>query len=175
MKRIKAINGYTIYQATKRDEKNYDVTAGNYSIYFSSDIRDYGIQFSYPEFEDVDSLEVAENLCAGNYAIAREIVENKTTAATFEEIEEIEKKLDSGMSIGEIEEIEEIEETITSNSDGIEIDGYIGNWYVIDKYNGLYLLEHETYGDETEHLIVDGYGNIIKNDVWNGFDDLIDD
>lgn len=43
MKKIKALNGYTIYQATKRDENKYNVTEGYFYIYFSSDIRDYGL------------------------------------------------------------------------------------------------------------------------------------
>lgn len=108
MKRIKAMNGYTIMQAvTARDEDMYNCEVGCYNVYFSSDIRDYGLTNSYPEYENVDSLEVAEMHCMGNYARAREIVENRTTCATYEEIEEVEKKLDSGMSELEIEEEEE--------------------------------------------------------------------
>ena len=42
--------------------------------------------------------------------------------------------------------------------DGIKMNGWIGKWYIIDEreYRGemYYMLEHETYGDETEHLIV---------------------
>lgn len=60
--------------------------------------------------------------------------------------------------------------------DGIEIEGRTGTWYsigtqVID--HSLYLLlEHEEFGDETEHLIIDHTGELILDDVWNGFDDL---
>lgn len=60
--------------------------------------------------------------------------------------------------------------------DGIEIQGWYGTWYsigtqVID--HSLYLLlEHEEFGDETEHLIIDHTGELILDDVWNGFDDL---
>ena len=65
---------------------------------------------------------------------------------------------------------------IGENSEGIIIEGHIGSWYVIDAENvdgaRLYLLEHETYGDEAAGLIVDENGNIILEDVWNGFDDL---
>jgi hypothetical protein len=101
MKRIKAINGYTIYQASARDVERYNYTEGTYYIFFSSDIRDYGLAMSYPEWED-DNLECAIEWCSGtNYAIAREIVESRTTWATLEEIEEIEKQLDE-MSAEEI-------------------------------------------------------------------------
>ena len=95
MKRVKALNGYTIYLANERDEKKYTgIEAGNYYIYFSSDVRDYGIAYSYPEFE-CSCLEEAIENCGGNYAIAKEICESDHTCVTFEEIEEVEKKLDA--------------------------------------------------------------------------------
>lgn len=104
MKKIKAVNGYTIYQATKRDENKYNVTEGDFYIYFSSDIRDYGIQNSDYDFE-AGTIEEAEAFCNGsNYAVAKEIVEQTTTAASFEEIAEVEKMLDNGMTAEEIEE-----------------------------------------------------------------------
>lgn len=60
--------------------------------------------------------------------------------------------------------------------DGIEIQGWIGTWYTIDTQvtdHTLYLLlEHEEYGDETEHLIIDHTGDLILDEVYNGFDDL---
>lgn len=60
--------------------------------------------------------------------------------------------------------------------DKIKIEGHIGLWHVIEEkyYFGekLYLLEHSTFGDEAASLIVDGECCIIKDDVWNGFDDL---
>lgn len=96
MKRIKSINGYSIYQAvTKRDEENYNCQIGNYNIYFSSDIRDYGLSYSDPNWDDIDSLEIAMELCDDNYARAKEIAEAASTCVTFEEIEEIERKLDA--------------------------------------------------------------------------------
>lgn len=105
MKRIKAINGYTIYQATtRRDTDKYGINVGEYAVYFSSDIKDYGIAYSYPEFDGIETIEEAENLCAGNYAIAREIVESTTTAASHEEITAIQSRLDAGETPSEIEE-----------------------------------------------------------------------
>ena len=101
MKRIKALNGYTIYQATKRDENKHNVTEGYFYIYFSSDIRDYGLTNTYYDFE-VGSIEEAEDFCNGsNYAKAKEIVEKTTTCATYEEIEEVEKILNKETSFGE--------------------------------------------------------------------------
>lgn len=38
----------------------------------------------------------------------------------------------------------------------------------------VFLLEHETYGDEAACLIVNENLEIILEDVWNGFDDLED-
>ncbi|NLW46315.1 MAG: hypothetical protein GXY86_03110 [Firmicutes bacterium] len=65
---------------------------------------------------------------------------------------------------------------VTATSDGIKVKGHLGKWYVIDSgcYNGkrVFLLEHETYGDEAACVIVDENGGLILEDVWNGFDDL---
>ena len=60
--------------------------------------------------------------------------------------------------------------------DNIKIAGHIGTWYVIDithhKGKKVYLLEHETYGDEAASIIIDENKNIIMEDVYNGFSDL---
>lgn len=65
---------------------------------------------------------------------------------------------------------------ITEKSDSIQINGWRGYWHVIDstyyKSVKVFLLEHNTYGDMTESLIVDSNGNVILDDVWNGFSDL---
>lgn len=104
MERIKALNGYTIMRATARDVKKYNVTEGNYYIYFSSDLRDYGLANSDADWE-TDSLVTALEWCVStNYAAAKEIAESRSTAASFEEIEEIESQLDAGMTAEEIEE-----------------------------------------------------------------------
>lgn len=60
--------------------------------------------------------------------------------------------------------------------DGIRIEGHVGRWYVIDETERdgqrLYLLEHETYGDDAAGLIVDENLKVVLDDVWNGFADL---
>lgn len=65
---------------------------------------------------------------------------------------------------------------INGISDGIKVDGHIGTWYIIDKswHKGrpVFLLEHETYGDEAPAIIVDSCLNILADDVYNGFSDL---
>ena len=67
---------------------------------------------------------------------------------------------------------------ITNTSDKIKVEGHKGTWYVIDSstYRGetVYLLEHEQYGDEAASIIVDENGELIAEDIWNGFDDLDD-
>ena len=65
--------------------------------------------------------------------------------------------------------------------DGIKMQGWIGKWYIIDEreYRGemYYMLEHETYGDETEHLIViyrastDSF-KLILDEVFDGWENL---
>jgi len=69
---------------------------------------------------------------------------------------------------------EEAADVIDGNSDHIKIQGHVGTWYVIDErdtelHGKLFLLEHETYGDEAACLIVNGDGEVILGGVWNGF------
>ena len=106
MKRIKAINGYTIYQATARDEEKYNVESGYFYLYFSSDIRDYGISCSDYDYEAGSLEESISFATCTNYAMAKEYVEQSTTAATYDEIAEIEKLLDAGAALDDIEETE---------------------------------------------------------------------
>ena len=79
---------------------------------------------------------------------------------------------------------------ITPTSDHIRITGHVGTWYVIadgwytytPDENGVpkthrvhcFLLEHEQYGDMAAGLIVDPSGAVILDDVYNGFDDLLE-
>lgn len=65
---------------------------------------------------------------------------------------------------------------ILRGNEGIKIEGHKGTWYVInekttERHGSIYLLEHETYGDEAPCLIIDSQKNIIIDDVWNGFRD----
>ena len=59
--------------------------------------------------------------------------------------------------------------------ENIKIYGHYGTWHVINEMEidgeMLYLLEHETYGDEATGLIVNDNLDIVCDDVWNGFDD----
>lgn len=56
-------------------------------------------------------------------------------------------------------------------SEGIKIIGHRGTWYALESshYEGerVFLLEHERYGDEAAHIIVNQDGKIIMEDVWN--------
>lgn len=111
MKRIKGINGYTIFQAGPRDVSKYGFVAGSFYVYFSSDVRDFGLLNSTPEFEDCGSIEEAEAHCTGNFAIAKELVETQTTAAGMDEILEIEALLNDGADPNDVaEHLERIEE-----------------------------------------------------------------
>ncbi|MBQ1313970.1 MAG: hypothetical protein IIY48_05360 [Clostridia bacterium] len=119
MKRIKTVNGYTIYEATSaRDEANYNCRVGSYNIYISSDIRDFGLSNSYPEYEDIDLLSVAEAMCgASKYAVAVDLAEeiSGSTAQDMDLVLEIERLLESGMSIEEVrdhfdEDLHELDE-----------------------------------------------------------------
>jgi hypothetical protein len=53
----------------------------------------------------------------------------------------------------------------------LKIEGRIGRWYVVDcdtiDGNKYYLLEHETYGDEAAHLIVNDEYKVVAEDSFN--------
>lgn len=106
MKRIKNTNGYAIYQAGARDVAKYGFEDGSFYVYFASDVRDFGLTNSTPEFEGCGSLEEAEANCTGNFARAKEIVEGRTTAASTEEILEVEALLDAGADPDDLDELD---------------------------------------------------------------------
>jgi len=99
MKRIKAMNGYTIFELNTRDINNefFNATAGNYVIYLSSDIREYGRSNSCPEYEDIETLKEAIELCGGSTATAIEIINESELDYTVENIETIEEVLTVAM------------------------------------------------------------------------------
>jgi len=65
---------------------------------------------------------------------------------------------------------------ITAKSKDIKIKDHIGLWYVIDhrfdRGRYLFLLESQTFGDTAPCLIADSSGEIILDNVWNGFEEL---
>ena len=100
MKRIKTVNGYAIYQAvSERDAENYSCAVGSYNLYLATDVRDYGLANSSPEFEDIDSLAAALELANGsNHAIAEALAEELggSTCIDMDLVLEIERRLDAG-------------------------------------------------------------------------------
>nr|DAM37323.1 MAG TPA: hypothetical protein [Caudoviricetes sp.] len=128
MKKIKNVNGYAIYEAGERDVKKYGFAAGSFYVYFASDIRDFGLPGSTPEFEDCGSIEEAEANCAGNFAIAKEIVEGRTTAASMDEILEVEAQLDAGADPDDIadadcEDVQRAQESIETARAAAKVAG----------------------------------------------------
>lgn len=69
-------------------------------------------------------------------------------------------------------------EILNEKSRCIRVDGHIGTWYVMDTKNidgkNYFLLEHEQHGDVAANIILDGFGTLILEGVYNGFDDLLD-
>lgn len=117
MKRIKAMNGYTIYQMTARDEKNGEGIEGEYAVFFSSDIREYGVKYSTPEWDGIDSLQEAEWLCNDRenvtYAKARALCEAESTCFSYEDVEEkIEELKQRGIDATAYETADELEEAM---------------------------------------------------------------
>lgn len=109
MKRIRQINGYIIYQAQNaRDYENHNCRTGNYNIYLASDVRDYGITYSTPEWEDEDSLSVVIARCNGSrYAVACALAEelSGSTAQDMDLVLEIERRLDAGQALSQVAQV----------------------------------------------------------------------
>jgi hypothetical protein len=59
---------------------------------------------------------------------------------------------------------------------GILISGHKGSFYEIDRatYNGrqIFLMESELFGDDAPCVIIDEFGNILMEDVHNGWSDF---
>jgi len=59
----------------------------------------------------------------------------------------------------------------------VKLHGHIGTWYVIDVTirNGekYYLFESEIFGDEAPCIITDANYQIIYDEVYNGWEDMI--
>ena len=67
---------------------------------------------------------------------------------------------------------------ITATSDDLHFPNYNFTWYVISqrRYNGedFFLLENETYGDESPFLIVKQDGTVIVDDGYDGWSNLLE-
>ena len=65
------------------------------------------------------------------------------------------------------------------DSDNITVEGHVGTWYAIDETEvggeKFFLLEHEEYGDEAACVAVNEQGELVAEDLWNGFDEDFQD
>ena len=100
MKRIKTVNGYVIYEATSaRDEANYNCGIGHYNLYLSSDIKDFGLSNSYPDWEDIETMSEAVALANGSQFAVATAMAWELSDSTVEDTalrDEIERRLEAG-------------------------------------------------------------------------------
>ena len=58
----------------------------------------------------------------------------------------------------------------------IKVKGHIGTWYVVDEYifrgSSCYELEHEEFGSDAAHIIINSNGTVLHDEVWNGWLDM---
>lgn len=70
--------------------------------------------------------------------------------------------------------IGENEVTITAETRGYEAEGHNGTWHTVDKkeYAGekFFLMEHDEFGSDVAGIIVSEQGQLIAEDLWNGYD-----
>ena len=66
----------------------------------------------------------------------------------------------------------------TMKREGIKVEGHRGTWYVIDEVvyegNTYYLLEHETYGEDADHIAIDANGYNIFSHITDGTTEIIE-
>lgn len=60
--------------------------------------------------------------------------------------------------------------------ENIQVEGHIGTWSVIDERvvmnQKVFLLEHETYGEDTACVIINEKGELLAEEIWNGLDEF---
>ena len=70
--------------------------------------------------------------------------------------------------------IGENEVTITAGTRGYEAEGHNGTWHTVDEkeYAGekFFLMEHDEFGSDVAGIIVAENGQLVAEDLWNGFD-----
>ena len=68
----------------------------------------------------------------------------------------------------------EAEVTITEDTRGFEADGHAGTWHTVDEraYAGekFFFMEHDEYGSDVAGIIVAENGQLVAEDLWDGFD-----
>ena len=70
--------------------------------------------------------------------------------------------------------LDEAEVTITADTRGFEADGHAGTWHTVDEreYAGekFFFMEHDEYGSDVAGIIVSEHGQLVAEDLWNGYD-----
>ena len=70
--------------------------------------------------------------------------------------------------------LDEAEVTITADTRGFEVDGHAGTWHTVDEreYAGekFFFMEHDEYGSDVAGIIVSEHGQLVAEDIWNGYD-----
>ena len=70
--------------------------------------------------------------------------------------------------------LDEAEVTITADTRGFEADGHAGTWHTVDEreYAGekFFFMEHDEYGSDVAGIIVSEQGQLVAEDLWNGYD-----
>ena len=70
--------------------------------------------------------------------------------------------------------IGETEAMVTADTRGYEVEGHNGTWHTVDEkeYAGekFFLMEHDEFGSDVAGIIIAENGQLVAEDLWNGFD-----
>jgi len=67
-----------------------------------------------------------------------------------------------------------------TTKENVRIEGHRGRWHEIDftydmsRGRKIYLMEHSTYGEDANLIIIDEYNNILMEDVTEGFEEYFE-
>ncbi|MCD8398799.1 MAG: DUF3849 domain-containing protein [Lachnospiraceae bacterium] len=64
---------------------------------------------------------------------------------------------------------------VTEFTEEIDLDGHEGMWHTSDQIElmgeTIYLMEHNEFGSDVAKVAVNGKGEVVAEDLWNGFDE----
>lgn len=60
--------------------------------------------------------------------------------------------------------------------ENIKVEGHVGTWYVIDETTWygkkFFLLEHETFGEDADNVVITERGSLIFEDIVGGITEV---
>ena len=127
-------------------------------------------RFSRQNKDWAEHIEIPENISRGRNLNLDYVIESHPAVLDgFIDMARVEIRMQK------IEQVlDEAEVTITADTRGFEADGHKGTWHTVDEraYAGekFFFMEHDEYGSDVAGIIVSEHGQLVAEDLWNGYD-----